>query len=38
MDFSQDLIRGSVIPIILAMLKSNPMYGCQYKKVRYDEA
>jgi DNA-binding PadR family transcriptional regulator len=32
MDFSQDLIRGSVIPIILAMLKSKPMYGYEIVK------
>ena len=33
MDFSQDLIRGSIVPIVLALLKDQPMYGYQMVKV-----
>ncbi len=33
MDFSQDLIRGSIIPIVLALLKERPMYGYEMVKV-----
>ncbi len=33
MDFSQDLIRGSVVPVILAMLKDRPMYGYEILKL-----
>ena len=33
MDFSQDLIRGSVVPIVLALLKDRPMYGYEIVKV-----
>jgi len=33
MDFSQDLIRGSIVPIILALLKDQPMYGYEIVKV-----
>jgi len=33
MDFSQDLIRGSVVPIVLALLKDRPMYGYEMVKV-----
>lgn len=33
MDFSQDLIRGSVVPIVLALLEDRPMYGYEIVKV-----
>lgn len=33
MDFSQDLIRGSIVPIVLAMLKDRPMYGYEIVKL-----
>jgi PadR family transcriptional regulator, regulatory protein PadR len=33
MDFSQDLVRGSVVPIVLALLKDRPMYGYEIVKV-----
>lgn len=33
MDFSQDLIRGSVVPIVLALLEGRPMYGYEMVKV-----
>ena len=33
MDFSQDLIRGSIVPLVLAMLKDRPMYGYEMVKV-----
>jgi len=33
MDFSQDLVRGSIVPIILALLHERPMYGYQIVKV-----
>jgi len=33
MDFSQDLVRGSVVPIVLALLKDKPMYGYEMVKV-----
>jgi DNA-binding PadR family transcriptional regulator len=32
MEFSQDLIRGSIVPIILAMLKGRAMYGYEIVK------
>jgi DNA-binding PadR family transcriptional regulator len=32
MDFSQDLVRGSVVPIVLAMLRDRPMYGYEMVK------
>ncbi len=33
MDFSQDLIRGTVIPIVLSLLKGRPMYGYEIVKI-----
>ena len=33
MDFSQDLVRGSIVPIALALLKDRPMYGYEMLKV-----
>ncbi|KPK85002.1 MAG: hypothetical protein AMJ81_04380 [Phycisphaerae bacterium SM23_33] len=33
MDFSQDLIRGSVVPIVLALLRNRPMYGYEMVKL-----
>jgi len=33
MDFSQDLIRGSIVPIVLALLKDRAMYGYEMVKV-----
>ena len=33
MDFSHDLIRGSVVPIVLSLLKDKPMYGYEMVKV-----
>jgi DNA-binding PadR family transcriptional regulator len=33
MEFSQDLIRGSIVPIILALLKERQMYGYEMVKV-----
>ena len=33
MDFSQDMVRGSVVPIVLAMLREKPMYGYELVKV-----
>ena len=33
MDFSQDLIRGSIVPIVLALLLERPMYGYEMVKV-----
>lgn len=33
MDFSQDLIRGSVVPIVLSLLRDRPMYGYEMVKV-----
>ena len=33
MEFSQDLIRGSVVPIVLSLLKDRPMYGYEIVKV-----
>jgi DNA-binding PadR family transcriptional regulator len=32
MDFSQDLVRGSVVPIVLAMLRDRSMYGYEMVK------
>lgn len=32
MDFSQDLVRGSVLPIILSLLREESMYGYQMVK------
>jgi PadR family transcriptional regulator PadR len=33
MEFSQDLVRGSIVPIILALLKQRAMYGYEIVKV-----
>ena len=33
MDFSQDLIKGSIVPIILSLLKDRAMYGYEIVKV-----
>ena len=33
MDFSNDLIRGSVVPIVLALLNERTMYGYEIVKV-----
>jgi len=33
MDFSKDLIRGSIVPIILSLLDERPMYGYEIVKV-----
>jgi len=33
MDFSQDLIRGSIVPIVLALLDERAMYGYEIVKV-----
>src|SRR6185436_976522 len=33
MDFSQDLVKGSIVPIVLALLKERPMYGYEMVKL-----
>ena len=33
MDFSKDLIRGSIVPVVLALLKDRAMYGYEMVKV-----
>ena len=33
MDFSQDLVRGSIVPIILALLRERAMYGYELVKI-----
>ncbi len=33
MEFSQDLVRGSIVPIILALLKDRAMYGYEIVKL-----
>jgi DNA-binding PadR family transcriptional regulator len=33
MDFSNDLVRGSIMPIILSLLKERPMYGYEMVKL-----
>jgi len=33
MEFSQDLVKGSIVPIILALLKDRPRYGYEIVKV-----
>lgn len=33
MDISQDLIRGTVVPVVLAMLKDRAMYGYEIVKL-----
>lgn len=32
MDFSQDLVRGSIVPIVLSLLHERPMYGYEIVK------
>ena len=32
MDFSQDLVKGSIVPIVLALLRERPMYGYEMVK------
>ena len=32
MDFSQDLVRGSIVPIVLSLVKDRPMYGYEMVK------
>ncbi len=33
MDFSQDMIKGSIVPIVLSLLAEKPMYGYEILKV-----
>ena len=33
MDFSQDLVRGSVVPIVLSLLRERAMYGYELVKL-----
>ena len=33
MEFGQDLIKGSIVPIVLALLKERPMYGYEIVKL-----
>lgn len=33
MDFSQELVRGTVAPVVLALLSQRPMYGYEIVKV-----
>jgi len=33
MDFSQDLVRGSIVPIVLSLLNERTMYGYEMVKV-----
>lgn len=33
MEFSQDLVRGSIIPIVLSLLSERPMYGYEMVKL-----
>jgi PadR family transcriptional regulator PadR len=33
MDFSQDLVRGSIVPIVLTLLRDRPMYGYEMVKL-----
>jgi PadR family transcriptional regulator, regulatory protein PadR len=33
MDFSQDLIKGSIVPVILALVRERPMYGYEMVKL-----
>jgi DNA-binding PadR family transcriptional regulator len=32
MDFSQDLVKGSIVPIVLALVRERPMYGYEMVK------
>ena len=38
MNFSQDLIKGSVVPVVLKLLKERPMYGYEMVKVVKDRS
>ncbi|MFA9480019.1 PadR family transcriptional regulator [Phycisphaerales bacterium AB-hyl4] len=33
MDFSSELVRGSVVPVVLALLREKPMYGYEMVKL-----
>ena len=33
MEFGQDLVKGSIVPIVLALLKERPMYGYEIVKL-----
>ena len=33
MEFTQDLVKGSIVPIVLALLKERPMYGYEIVKL-----
>lgn len=33
MDFAQDLVKGSIVPIVLALLRERPMYGYEIVKL-----
>lgn len=33
MDFSPDLVRGSIVPVVLALLDERPMYGYEIVKI-----
>ncbi len=33
MDFSQDLVKGSIVPAVLALLRERPMYGYEMVKL-----
>jgi len=33
MDFSQDLVKGSIVPVVLALLRERPMYGYEMVKL-----
>ena len=33
MEFSQDLVRGSIVPIVLSLLKERAMYGYEIVKI-----
>ena len=36
MNFSQDLIKGSIVPVVLKLLRERPMYGYEMVKVVKD--
>ena len=33
MEFGQDLVKGSIVPVVLALLKERPMYGYEIVKL-----
>lgn len=33
MDFSQDLVKGSIVPVVLSLLKERPRYGYEIVKL-----